>query len=227
MARSRIITVGDLPFPTKASAKEHFRAIRDRYGDGERLSAEDQGVVFDLLGLHPESCSKVGCGLAFFTVETEREFGRTRHFVIHRLDGSFTDFSFHACIDGRSIRRDILEALRRAIAGQIVEFRESFFSSASTALCPLSGTAISRNSYHVDHAPPAKFMVLIERWLAGQALALEQVQITPPGDAQIVTEMTCPAQRASWKGFHLQEARLRMLSPLGNLSHANRRQHFE
>lgn len=222
MSRAKSIVVGDLQFPTKASAKGHFRAIRDRYHDGERLNVEDQGVVIDLLGLHPESSSKVGCGIAFFTVETEMEFGRTRHFVIHRIDGSYTDFSFHSCIDGRSTRRDVLEALRRAVAAQIVEFRERYFADAPFSRCPLSGEPISRNSYHVDHAPPSKFIVLVESWLGRQSLSLEQVQITPPGDAQIVAEMTCPEQRGSWTGFHFQESKLRMLSPLGNLSHANR-----
>jgi len=223
MARSRIIEVGDLQFPTKAAAKDFFRSIRDRYSDGERLSAEDQGIVIDLLGLHPESASKIGCGIAFFTVETEREFGRTRHFMIHRLDGSFTDFSFPACIDGRNIRRDILESLRRAVAEQIVDFRERFFSHIQTSICPLSGSHITRVSYHVDHAPPGKFTVLVERWLAAESLTLDQIEITPPGDSQIVSEMTSVDQRNSWKIFHRQEATLRMLSPLGNLSHANRR----
>ena len=224
MARSRTIIIGDFQFPTKASAKEHFRAIRDRYQDGERLNAEDEGVLFDLLALHPESSSKIGCGLAFFTVETEREFGRTRHFVIHRRDGSNTDFSFHACIDGRSLRRDVLESLRRAVATQIVEFRERFFAEMPAGICPLSGAAITRESYHVDHSPPGKFMALVERWLLQESLTLEKIEITPPGDAQIVTEMTSPKQRNSWTSFHFSEAKLRMLSPLGNLSHANRRQ---
>ncbi len=171
MAHSRSIVVGDLEFPTKASAKDFFRTVRDRYRDGKQLNVEDQGIVLDLLGLHPESASKCGCGIAFLTVETEHEFGRTRHFMIHRLDGSSTDFSFHACIDGRSVRRDVLEAMRRAVADQIVVFRERFFAAGETPICPLSGGRISRENYHVDHAPPGKFIVLVSRWLVGESLA--------------------------------------------------------
>lgn len=66
-------------------------------------------------------------------------------------------------------------------------------------------------------------MVLVEKWLLTESLALEQVEITPPADDQIVAEMTSSAQRASWSRFHFQNATLRMLSPLGNLSHAKRR----
>jgi hypothetical protein len=224
VGRSHLVTIGDFEFPTKASAKDFFRAIRDRYPrDGEHLSFEDEGIVRDLLGAHPESVSKVGVGIAFITVETETEFNRTRHFMIHRLDGSCTDFSFHACIDGRNVRNDILGALRRAIADQIVEFRNSFFEAKITMICPLSGNAITSDSYHVDHAPPAKFIALVNNWLEDELLALEDVEITPPADSQIVADMISQRQRSSWAGFHRREASLRMLSPIGNLSHANRK----
>lgn len=129
MAKNKPSSVGDLIFPTKASGKDFFRQIRDRYADGERINAEDHGLLLDLLGLHPEANMKFGCGVAFFTVETDREFRTTRHFMIHRLDGSFTDFSFSACFDGRNVRRDILESLRRAVAEQIVAFREQHFAA--------------------------------------------------------------------------------------------------
>ena len=223
MARSKPVTVGDLIFPTTASGKDFFRRIRDRYVDGERINSEDHGLLFDLLGLHPEATMKIGCGVAYFTVETDREFRRTRHFMIHRLDGSFTDFSFPACFDGRNVRRDILESLRRAVAEQIVAFREKHFAGSPVSLCPLSGKTITREHYHVDHAPPGKFMVLVEKWLLTEFLTLEQVEITPPADDQIVAEMTSSAQRASWSRFHQQNATLRMLSPVGNLSNAKRR----
>lgn len=225
MARSKTVVVGDLTFHTKASAKDFFRSLRDQYQDGERLTSEDQSVILDLLGLHPESSSKIGCGVAWISVATEQEFGRTRHFVVHRIDNSSTDFSFHSCIDGRSVRRDIIEALRRAVAGQIVDFQREFFGKTPFALCVLSGKTITRDSYHVDHAPPRKFMVLVEGWLCSESLVLEQVEITPPADLQIVAQMTSSAQRESWTEYHLEQASLRMLSPLGNLSHANRSTH--
>lgn len=222
MAKSNPTQVGDLIFPTKASGKDFFRRIRDRYEDGERINSEDHGLLFDLLGIHPEATMKIGCGVAYFTVETDREFRSTRHFMIHRIDGSFTDFSFPACFDGRNVRRDILESLRRAVAEQIVAFREKHFAGSPVSHCPLSGVSITREHYHVDHAPPGKFMVLVENWLSTECLTLEQVEITPPADDQIVAEMTSHAQRTSWSSFHLQNATLRMLSPLGNLSHAKR-----
>lgn len=217
------VVIGGLSFRTKSEAKRFFGAIRNRYPDSAKLSPEDESVVRDLLACHPESAEKTGAGAAFFTVETDALFGRTRHFVVHRSDGTSSDFSYHACIDGRNERRDRLGAMRRAVEDQIIAFREMHFASPPQ-LCPLRRFPITRESYHVDHAPPVFFTVLVGRWLDTEGLQLPEVRITLPGDNQIVATMTDPSQSRSWRGYHRLNARLRMLSPRANLSDARRNQ---
>jgi hypothetical protein len=80
------------------------------------------------MAMHPEAGVKVGCGIDYFTVEIDQEFGTTRHFMIHRIDRTSTDVSFKAPIDGRNHRKVCLEAMRREIAGQIISFRDSMLN---------------------------------------------------------------------------------------------------
>jgi hypothetical protein len=216
------VVIGGLVFRTKGEAKQFFRGIRDRYPDGARLGPEDDALLRELLACHPEAADKAGAGVAHFTVVTDAHFGRTRHFTVHRVDGSSTDFSYHSCIDGRNERRDRLGALRRAVEDQIVSFRERAFAAGQPLVCPLRGVEITRAAYHVDHTPPAVFDVLVQEWLLSQRLELTAVPITPPGDNQIVAEMTDTTQLKSWWVHHRQHARLRLLSPRANLSEARR-----
>lgn len=214
------VVIASLSFRTKTAAKEFFRTILGRYRDGERINPEDDCYLRDLIAIHPESETKIGCGISHFTVDRDEVFRTTRHFMIHRNDGSKTDVSFLSAIDGRNERRDRLEALRRAIEGQILDFRASVFSSGRTVICPLRGVPITENSCHVDHELPMTFVCLVERWLASEKLTIAALQITPPIDNQIVTELTCPGQLRSWQNFHRECAKLRVLSRRGNLSDA-------
>lgn len=217
------VFIGGLIFPTKAAAKDFFRSLRDRYPNDTEITGEDYEHLRALIACHPEAEGKIGSGIASFSVSVDAEFGSTRHFVVHRTDGSSTDFSFLACIDGRNHRRDRFEAMRRAVEDQIVAFRDAYFSGTAARVCPLRGIPITPHSYHVDHAPPRKFLVLAETWLDLNHLNFLGVHITPPGDNQIVARMTDGVQLESWSKFHRDNAILRMLSPLGNLSDANRR----
>lgn len=217
---AKAVVIASLAFRTKKQAKEFFRSIRDRYEDGCRVGEEDDRYLRDLIAIHPEAAMKVGCGIDHFTVETERQFGRTRHFQIHRTDGSSTDVSFHSAIDGRNVRKDRLEALRRGVEQQIVAFKQAAFFSGTSKSCPLRGIPITEDSYHIDHEPPRTFVRLVDEWLAEEGIRIEEIEITPPADNQIVTEMTSPEQSQSWQSYHLKNAKLRLLSPIGNLSDA-------
>lgn len=217
------VFIGGMVFPSKAAAKTFFRSLRDRYADHVPITGDDADHLHALIACHPEAAGKIGSGIASFSVSVDEEFGSTRHFVIHRTDGTSTDFSFLGCIDGRNPRRDRLEAMRRTVEDQIISFRDAYFAAPSERICPLRGIPITPASYHVDHAPPGKFMALAEAWFQLSGLACLEVRITPPGDNQIVARMTDAEQTESWCRFHRAHATLRMLSPLGNLSDANRR----
>jgi hypothetical protein len=218
------VTIGEQTFPSEKAAREMIRAIRDRYPDGVRLDHDDYLFIRDLLSLHTEAKDKIGIGVSHFTVATEREFGgRNRHFVLHRHDGTSTDFSFEHCLNPSSKdRNDRLLALRQAIKEQTWAFRDREFASGKQIVCPFEGVVLTPGNCQIDHAAPWTFDALVNAWLTAQAITLVDVRITPPADNQLVGQMTNTEQIASWQAFHFANARLRLLSARGNLSGARR-----
>lgn len=223
MSRKNRIFIGNEEFSSKENAKKFIRAIRDSYADNEMLDENDHDLIFSLLQLHPEACEKIGCGIKYFTVETQQEIGRNRHFILHRLDGTYTDFSFISCIDGHSRRADVISALRQAVAPQIIEFKERFFRDNLVSICPYTQMTLSYDNCHVDHTPPLTFISLAEKWMAIHSLCWDDLEITPSQDRQLIALLTCPNQNSSWRAYHHSEAKLRVLSPRGNLSNARKR----
>ncbi len=219
------VNIGLHSFRTKSAAKEYIRATRDRYPiDGVKIEGPDEYFLHALLALHPEASDKIGSGIRHFTVETDPEFRRTRHFMVHRTDGSSTDFSFNACIDGRIERADRLESLRRAVEDQIIAFRDEIFSSGLPVVCPVDRSLLSPTTCHIDHAFPATFLILVETWLRSEAMRIEDIQITPPQDNQVVAYMTDSGQINSWTTFHQANATLRAVSPRSNLTAPKKQQ---
>lgn len=215
------VIVGAQAFQSKKDALGFFRDIRNRYADGVRISEEDSGYLMDLVAIHHDAEEKIGYGISHFTVARDNRFG-SRHFKLHRHDGTDTDFSFHVAVKGPNPRRDRLEALRQAISYQMVHFKMQCFREKEVHTCPLRNIPVTEFSYHVDHTPPNTFLKLVNDWLAEQNNRIDNILITPPADNQIVTEMTDARQRESWRAYHAAHVSFRLLSPLGNLSDSKR-----
>jgi hypothetical protein len=92
------LTIGPHHFSQKGEAEEFLRAMLHRYDVGDKVSAEDAGVLRATLALHPDAAAKVGAGITDFSVRTA-DFG-TKCFWVNRVDGSSEKFSFRACIYG-------------------------------------------------------------------------------------------------------------------------------
>ncbi|MBC2592764.1 DCL family protein [Ruficoccus amylovorans] len=212
------VTMGDLHFSSGTKAKAFLRGIRDQNKVGERISPEHELHLRAMVAIHPEAEEKTGVGIDYFTVELDKKFRKTRHFMIHRIDGSTDDVSFHAAIDGANPRRDRMTALRVAINSQVITFKNQQFDESGTHVCPIRGVPITPDSYHVDHAPPCTFIQLVQEWLDGENIQLHQVEITEPRSNQCVAEMANDEQRSSWTTYHRQYAKLRLLSPEANTS---------
>jgi hypothetical protein len=119
----------------------------------------------------------------------------------------------------------VLGALNRAVDEQIWAFRDSELAKGPQT-CPYTNEPITKDNYHVDHPDPT-FFELHTRWFEQTGLTPADIKISAGSENEIGRQMTDPAQRESWQAFHRANARLRLLSPLGNLSgakiEANRR----
>lgn len=216
----KILRIGSQIFGSKSEAKRYIRSILLRYGDGELVSGDDEKFLLDLIRQHPEAEQKIGTGVQAFTVQLEPVWRKTRHFVLIRLDGSSTDFSFLSCLDGADKKKDVLSALRHAVSDQIVSFKSESFFGDVPLVCPYLGVPISPEEAHVDHVAPKTFRSLVDDWLKQERLSLELVSVSDPADNQWTCEMVDLTQKDSWSRFHLQWAELRITSKTANLSHA-------
>jgi hypothetical protein len=80
----------------KTKARDKCREIIAAIENGELVTGDDAEFLLWLLDRHPRAAEKIGQGVAGFTVQSA-SMG-TRCFVVHRMDGSSTDFSFQSCI---------------------------------------------------------------------------------------------------------------------------------
>jgi hypothetical protein len=212
--------VGLNEFSTKAALKERVRRIVAGYEYGQHLTEVDFAFIRALIELHPERDEKVGVGIASFQVVLDPEWKRNRMIMLHRIDGSATDFSWISCIDGTNRPRDIKQAMRHAVREQIYDYRA--VALAAGAVCPYRGIRLTENNSHVDHIAPSTFKALVDGFLQSERVTLEQVEITPSRDNQLLSELIDQAFEVRWYSYHRAHAHLRLISEGANLSEARR-----
>lgn len=218
------IVVGTHYFSSKEAAKNFVRSIVESYRDHEKISdpAHD-AFLRTLIQLHPDASDKIGNGIDHFTIKRDDKTGRTRHFLITRIDGSLADFSWHCCIDGRDWRRETIQTLRDAVSTDVIAFRNQLFDSGDVR-CAVTGELLSVESADIDHMPPLTFMRLVDDWLALQGIKLKDIKLGPSRDLQVVYEFADQELRNSWQTFHRKRAVLRALSKTANRSVRNRKE---
>lgn len=218
------VQIGRFAFDTQKEAREFIRAILSTATWGKPLEGATLEFVLSLLDRHPRASEKIGSGIKHVTVDKDGNGDRCFH--IHRTDGSKHHFSYQKSLAGKDdIRSMVLGALNRAIDEQIWTFRDSELAKGPQS-CPYTKEAVTKDNYHVDHPDPT-FLELHTKWFEETGLTPADIKISDGSENEIGRQMTDMDQKESWQAFHLANARLRLLSPLGNLSgakiEANRR----
>jgi hypothetical protein len=214
--------IGNKEFSSKKEAKDFIRTIFSRHQDDQTITGSDSEFLHDLIHLHPEACSKVGCGVSHFTTRVDPVWKNGRHFVLIRTDGSSTDFSFISCIEGKNNRKDAIKALRNSVYDQTMSFKMDAYSGEKLPVCPYLNAPIEYSDAHVDHVSPITFKSLVDSWLAESGISLNDIVLSPSSDNQWRSEMIDAEQRESWAEFHKSRARLRIVHKTANLSHARK-----
>lgn len=96
MGKAIPIDLGVVYFSTMGRARQHFHVMLQSYVPGTRVSNADALELAELLKRHPEYAVKAGVGISHFEVMSA-DFG-SQCFAVHRIDGSFDDFSYTTCI---------------------------------------------------------------------------------------------------------------------------------
>ena len=196
----------------KTKARNRCREIIAATKNGELVTGDDAEFLLWLLDRHPRAAEKIGCGVAGFTVQ-DAGMG-TRCFVVHRVNGSSTDFSFYSCITAPDSTVLVRKAMRRAVADQVTEYKQAS-AARGPLICAITGQVLSWDNAHVDHAPPI-FVALADDW-AKQVGGYLAIRLTLAADNQLGRTLT-PGDADEWADFHRANAHLRIVSRLANLS---------
>jgi hypothetical protein len=219
MGRARPVTLGRFTYPSIKDAKAALRALRDEHRGGAPILAEDAvDLLLSVVSAHPQAKEKVGAGIAGFLVAKSPDWP-TDCFYLRRVDGTETDFSWNEAITPTSPIARLRMACRNAIEGQKTAFKDGEWplADATPRRCPITGEVFGRAEAHVDHVPPATLQRLVEGWLETRGITAEDVLVNHTGDLRSVDEIADPEFLASWREYHQENTRLRLVSAAGNL----------
>lgn len=217
-----MIEIGDKSFKAKKDAEDFIRMILYKYPLNTALTGEDLIFICDLLECHPDKDSKIGVGVKSIIVEKDTTFKTTTHFSIIRTDDSKADFSFVKCLTP-SLNEPIKlfrSSARRAIADQIVSFRDRYFiekrDTDGNVACALTGVLVDKNSSHVDHIPPETFYKIVSDFITTNNIDVNSIKFVETADG-IGREFADSNLKSNFSDYHRNVANLRIVSPLANL----------
>lgn len=210
---------------TQAAAKQHFKDMLARYGDGATIADPDDHqdlcallIRYDLLV--SEGPSKIGKGIDRF--EKRKSFVNgypTRGFWAYRIDKSDTDFSYISAIAGtaKAKGQEFYDACHNAVSKDLRRAKEKQFDSFSDEngciLCEVSGELVSFMNARLNHAYPAFITVVNSfRTSRGWADVVPDGVLTISADRQISTSFADAGDAEAFRIFHNSIAVLRIVA---------------
>lgn len=178
------------------------------------LSPDETRFMSDLLTRHPSADIKMGCGVHSIWIRKNGMFGNG--FYVHRVDGTWEDFSYRQCLRPQTYESKCKFAFRRAIDSQVFAAKRAVFPYDDVVLvCPITGKDMIWETAHVDHEPPLRFSYLLQTWLELHNLAYSDIPLCDPPDGIGKVLPTHIADQ--WAAWHAEHAVLRVISAEANL----------
>lgn len=177
--------VGGKNFKTKTTLTNYCKYILNNADVGSVLQGEWLAVLKDVVVMHDRFEEKVK-GLDYVVgVRACNVNPRNRQFYILRCDGTDTDFSYYKAIGSSSKLRRIKEALREAIRGQMIDYKDNYFAQHSDnrgyIVCPETELKMKRKDSHLDHYP-RQFEEILKDWTDIHSIKSDDLVIYPAGD---------------------------------------------
>jgi hypothetical protein len=143
-------------------------------------------------------------------------FGNARTFMILRLDGTTTDFSYLKCISAPGAHVLVHKTLRYEVSQDILEARQRYFAANADehgrVPCRLTGVMVSIDQARADHAPPYTFHALATTFLLARKVIPDETLLGPSVDNQYGRKLRDRTLAADWRAFHHELAHLRVIS---------------
>src|SRR5690606_20347661 len=207
--------IGGRSFATQSEVVGYSQSIAAKYDIGDELDPGDTAFMHDVLLRHPRAEQKIGCGVDTITITRLEEYGwRHKVFLIMRLDGTTTDFSWRKCLRVKPISHEsyVMEAFRRVVASDVARFKRWYFEKYGNddgdVRCALTGQWVSYAYSHVDHVKP--FRILVGEFLSEMGLSFEDVELIGFSDGQTVKLPRDSSLAGKWRQWHKRHSELRI-----------------
>lgn len=197
------IKIGTIAFPTKTKAEKYVSSLLKKYSIGQRVEADDHEFLVALLSRHHEQEEKAGCGVAYFTRGQHPEY-KTPCFLLHRVDGSTTDFSTATCISGEgpSLMAEWREACRQAVDARIHAAKNAIYDAdGGRVSCSETGVTLEKDEYWLVQVNPS-WSQIVDNFIEANALQPSRDDLTEPADNQFWAEFKSPGLAERFAAFH-------------------------
>jgi len=184
-----VIKINNKEFKNKTQTLSYFKKVLNSYSVGQFLSDEHQLEILDLLKFHENYEHKLGCGISKIQISTN--FWSAKAFLIHRIDGSTTDFSYLKCLNPPTFERNIYTCCRNAIFEDIKPLIE--------------------RGKHLHHEE-ISFKKLVDDWMKTGIKITEEDMSKSSDDNNIVKHFVNNELTDSFRKYHKENAKMVLLT---------------
>ncbi|MBC3503536.1 DCL family protein [Pseudomonas sp. SWRI59] len=212
MAAKPIVLPSKL-FRTKGEAEQFFSAMLGRYNNGDRVSSDDEVLLYEYFLRNPEAQEKTGPGIEFFFKDKSPDHSTScfHIFWVRSVDNrQSTDFGLKACRDakGPTVAGSFYSACRHAVdAGLTAKKRAIYDSSGGVVPCSVTGVDTTFTTSEYRHTEP-RFQNIVRDFIALRGLEVTASLMTPGQNNQYVTKFIDPLMEQDFIQYHGSVAKL-------------------
>lgn len=210
------LVVGGEKFASKAALRKRAQDIL--HGPLRVLVGQEHEFVLDLLRRHRRAERKIGGGVSCIRVVQAPKWKQNHAFIVERVDGSTTDFSYLECISPSSSKKKFHAACRALVVHDVLEAKRLAFATGTSTPCPVTGERLTWDDCHVDHAEPMTFERLVADFVRDNSVDVDQAVDHDDEDHAYEQQLTDPILALRFILFHRKFAVLRVVSRRANLS---------
>ena len=207
---------GNQKFRTKADIVKYFQVYHNARDVGDVLEGDHKAVMIDLIKNHPNYDEWDVNGDVEFRIEID-EYKNKRYTIRHvardDLGSTWHSFSYRKCIKGgskeKNKRSNVMNAARKAIKDQILEFREQYKDEGETLPYKCAICCGKFKSIDVDHDfSKITFLTLLNDFIRINKNGLIQsFDLIDTPNGSILNPIDCD----EWRQYHKKYAILRLL----------------
>jgi hypothetical protein len=208
----------------KLTPKEEIQKILYSFANNKiDRDSYEHNTLFELLKRHPNSDEKIGQGVDYFYVQQSKWKKNQFNFMIQRIDGSSTDFSFVKCLypeQKNSKNRNWTHIFRNVVKDQIDSFRSSAFNVVGVKdkfICSQTNLKFKKIYSHVDHVYPLTFDSIMIEFIDLYKIDVNKINLSEDDGTSEVRKILDKDIVESFYDFHKNRSVLRVVCSSANL----------